>query len=353
MTDALTTVLARLRDAVRTEADGDPYGDTDVTWREPGPGYRPEDLNALVDDHWEPERARTVATLADGADGADGEGLAAVYADVLRRCLVMRGELTGEERLKLGRYRDLVRGTGTFADPVTGAVRPVPADGPMLRAYRERRAAYLSAELGHNLARAAGGPDWAEHGDRYRDAVKRARDAWICSGYRDELDQVVTYLRGVTERDLVRWRRYLVELCDSARVDTAGGSFHLSSLVPGDLSADSLWHEVRLDGITLRVARAEVSRPWFLPVFLHGRGWALPGDELVCDGGDPPSGRLVRYPTAVLLARDLRLDPALACDATTWGPFTLGVPGLQVIGTVDRRLGRVPDPSPGQLGKLV
>jgi hypothetical protein len=320
-----------------------------------------------------------VAALVDGH-------LPEVYADVLRRSRVLRGELSDDERLKVGRYRTLLRGTATVVDPATGEERAVTDDGPMLRAYQEHLAAYLAAELRCNLARVAGGDEWERAGHRYRAQVRRAMDAWLVTGYRDEVEQVSAYLDQINRRDLGHWRRHLAELYDGG-LGPCGAP--RTALVPADLATGPGWCDYTLTdamatavrpfswragradfgtdplpGLALRCqfAPAVVSRPWFHAEFLDARGWALPDGELVCDGADPPCGRLVGYPVAVLFARDLRItSPELVAahrgGRDAWGPFglrgatsptpdTLVVPGPQAVGFVNRQLGRTPDPLP-------
>ena len=399
--DLGNAMLAQLYDAVCGESAT--AKDAYLTWRAPDRTFDASDFDFCtqgfgvgLDDHARrrlTDQARTVAELVDGPPDAR---LSTVYADILRRCAVVRADLSDEEQLKVEKYRNLLRSTRKLIDPITGDEREVTDEGPMLKAYRDRQAAYLAAELCRNLARVTGdaGPD----GDGHRSLVCDAMDAWVGSGYRDEVDQVVAYLDQVGRRDLVLWRRHLVGMFDDALVDDPGGRFHHTTLVPADFATGPSWFdytfdpdvldprprvrstswragvadfafgataEVGLPGFRVgcRLAQVVISRPWFFPEFLHNRGWVLPDGDLVSDGGDPPSGRLVGYPTAVLFVRDLRISSAEFAAShratggpATWGPFRLAgatvddtgltVPGMQAIGFVNRQLGRVPDPLP-------
>ncbi len=391
--------------------------DSYLTWCAPGRVFAPSDFDVCVrgfgsglDQDARQRLAGQAHAIAELVDGP--ARLSTVYADVLRRSLVVRGELSDEERLKVEKYRHLLRSTRKVTDLDTGEEREVTEDGPMLKAYRERQAAYLAAELGRNLAR-VDRPDPStvdDHGALVGEAVGAAMDAWVANGYRDEVEQVIAYLAQVNRRDLVLWRRHLVELYDDALVTAAAGRFHHTTLVPADFATGSSWYDYTFDAgaldrqvrvrsaswragcggtdfglgtaagsvsgvelsgfrVQFRLARVLISRPWFFPELLDDHGWTLPGGDLLSDGGDPPSGPLVGYPAAVLFADDLRITSpefvaAYRNGATTWGPFRLdgatvdggrlAVQGIQAIGFVNRQLGRTPDPSPeldrGRLG---
>jgi hypothetical protein len=273
-------------------------------------------------------------------------------------------------------------------------------DGPMVRAYHEKYAGYLHAAMRYNALRLAGGSRWAADAERCRREVRAAMDAWVCCGYRNEVDQVTAYLDQVGNRSLVPWLRDLVELFDGSMVN--GGQFPYTTMVPADLASSAAcwvdialdWSEVAggrgpgrsrpvpwrsgaaavsfdLDGVHglsgfalhARLSQVVISRPWFYPQFFANRGWTLDGGP-VCDGGDPPSGRLIGYPAAALVVRDLRIDcPELAAACRRhaddrslgWGPFQLAggrlddgcisVPGLQLIGLVNQRFGRGTQPA--------
>jgi hypothetical protein len=326
---------------------------------------------------------------AGGGEACDGDGAAAgprlsvAYAQLLRRAAVVHGGLSAEERLKVEKFRNLLRTTRRLTDRVTGAEREVTEDGPMLRAYLDKQAGYLAAALRYNLHRVTG-----RDGAGAERRVRTAMDAWVCLGYRNEVDQVNAYLDQVSQRDLVPLRHSLVQMYDDALLGC--GNYH-TTLVPGDLGSDEWWsdYELRAEArdiarpgswragadvdfgyhgvelgefaVSFRLAQVVISRPWFYPGFLTNRGWTLRDGELASDGGDPPRGGLVGYPAAALVARDLRIcSPEFSAahrrSGGHWGPFRLdgarvdpeglAVPGMQVIGFVNRLVGRAPNPLP-------
>ena len=304
-----------------------------------------------------------------------------MYGEILRGCRVVHGELSDEDRSKVEKFGNLLRTTRKVTDPATGERREVTDDGPMVKAYHEKHAAYLHAVTRYNARRVGGGPGWTADAQRCRMDVGAAMDDWVCCGYRNEVDQVTAYLDQIGRRAMVPWRRDLVELYDGGLLDGDGGRFHYTTLVPGDFATAACWVDVTFDaldafaglaswrsgadgvdfglgGVTevhgfvlhVQLSQVVISRLWFYPQFFANRGWTLDG-EPVCDGGDPPSGRLVGYPVAALFARDLRIasaELATACRAlgpghgVGWGPFQLAgarpedgcisVPGIQLLG---------------------
>ena len=366
-------LLGRLYDAV---CDGE---DEFLSWPAWGSASSSGELGDGAAPDQRLRQASAVAELVDVAPPG-GTRLSAVYGEILRGCRVVRGTLSDEEKLKVDKFRDLLRTHTLVTDPETGAEREVTDDGPMLRAYQHKLAAYRHAVLRRNLGKDADGA-----------GVDAAMQDWVACGYRNEVDQVTAYLDRIGRRDLTLWRRQLVEMYEQAQIGGDGVPLHYSTLVPGEFATGAGWTEFSfrdddartggnepppwrtgaeqldftlapLDGLALTVELTPVviARPWFFPEFLGNRGWTLDG-EPVCDGGDPPRGRLVGYPMLAVFARNLRIDSAklaAACGrpGLSWGPFRLDgatvasasvtVPGLQLVGFVNQRLGRTPDPLP-------
>jgi hypothetical protein len=119
-----------------------------------------------------------------------------------------------------------------------------------------------------------------------------------------------------------------------------------------------------------------MNRGWILQ---KGAGWTF--DEMPSDGGNPPKGLFVGYPTSVLFARNIVIESAefasaykqeqsslTAGGSAGWGPFrlsgsysrstsdsqfssdaknnTVTVPGMQIIGFVNFMIGKSPNPLP-------
>jgi len=148
--------------------------------------------------------------------------LSHIYAEILRFSKVVKQELTPEQQAKLEKFRGLLRQTRKVKDIVTDEEKDVTEDGPMIKAYNEKMALYITERLGYNAKRiaadAAVGPsgvaavaDWASNSELFWLKVKAARDAWVAGGYRNEVDQINAFIDQVTRRSLALWKQGLVE----------------------------------------------------------------------------------------------------------------------------------------------
>jgi hypothetical protein len=279
--------------------------------------------------------------------------------------------------------------------------------------------------------------DWETNHEVYDMQVALAEAKWAAEGHRNEVDQARAIVDQTTLRNLILWKAALLDQFAKGRLAhvDSGTSFPYTTLVPGNVANSPGWttyeqthehrsisthHEstswnasaglgfglwsfganaggeshnsgidVQCQSFTLSVelAQAVVVRPWFFPEFLVSRGWTLrPGDGwtfdgVPSDGGDPPRGLLVGYPTQVILARNLTItsDEFASTYRETssrvgvggsvgWGPFrlsggyshsdhdtklevtqdgaTIRTNGMQVLGFVNHKLGKTPDPLP-------
>lgn len=141
--------------------------------------------------------------------------------------------------------------------------------------------------------------------------------------------------------------------------------------------------------LSFDMAQVVISRPWFYPEWFINRGWTLRKgegwmyDDFPSDGGDLPGtkGNFIGYATTLLFIKNLKIVSADFKNAfhsyqsqtsggvgVGWGPFflsgsyshasgnqsydatgdgaTLTVPGMQLIGMVNHRIGKAPNPLP-------
>jgi hypothetical protein len=307
--------------------------------------------------------------------------------------------------------------------------------------YLEAATAYNSRRA---MAAGASGPegatavmDFQMNAQNYRLQVKAAADAWTAGGYRNEVDQMNAYINHVGLRDMSLWKQRLLELFEDSVLTTAGTGvqFRPTLPVPGGFARSKGWtdysfsHEVSesssyksasswkaggkvgfglfsvgADGerqreettenekvsrfkMNFELAQVLLVRPWFYPEFLQNQGWTLERghgwnyDEMPSDGGDPPKGRFIGYPTVAIFARDITVESSEFVRAfkqvsqkisgggkVGWGPFSLEakrssesdrtdqraettdqglrVEGMQIIGFVNHLLGKTPNPLP-------
>jgi hypothetical protein len=178
----------------------------------------------------------------------------------------------------------------------------------------------------------------------------------------------------------------------SSFTGSAGVNFGLFSVGASASHSDSdTSGETQIRSFTMKFSMAQVviSRPWFYPEWFMNRGWTLRKgegwmyDQFPSDGAELPAtkGNFIAYPTTMLFIKDLTIDSedfasAYSTHASTtsgggsvgWGPFfvggsyshasgdqhyksdlsgsTLTVPGMQLIGMVNHRIGKAPNPLP-------
>lgn len=264
------------------------------------------------------------------------ERLTSIYGEILKFSKVVHREMTEEEKQKLEKFRGLLRETKKVKSLASDEEKEVTEDGPMLRAYNDKLAAYIAAALNYNnkriAAQSASGEsgkaavaDFSTNAELYRLQVKAARDAWVSGGYKNEVDEINAYIDQVTSRDMVLWKQALVELLNESVVNgtTQGQRFNYTTLLPGDFATAGGWTEygvthetvdhgshsessewqasagvslgfwsfggeahgaasentenLEIDDFALsfKLCQTLVSRPWFYPEFFANRGWDL------------------------------------------------------------------------------
>lgn len=375
--------------------------------------------------------------------------LSTLYGEILRFSKVVNQELTPEQTAKIEKFRKLLTVTKEQKNLVTDEVTQVTVDSPMIEAYRAKMAAYIEARLSYNAKRiaaeAATGAtgvaavaDWASNAELYWLRVKAARDAWVATGYRNEVDEINAFLDQVTRRSMKLWKQSLVENFEKSQLSstTPGSTFHFTTLIPGNFATSAGWTEYAMShehaagnthtesttwsaggsvsfglfsfganasgssssiqsdfktesfSLSMELAPVLISRPGFYPEFFKNRGWTLKkGDgwfykEFPSDGGRPPKGNFIGYPTIAVFARNIVIESkefasafeheqsqVSAGGSVGWGPFSLSgsyghgesttawqatrdgaklrVPGMQLIAFVNELTGAAPNPMEG------
>ncbi len=136
------------------------------------------------------------------------------------------------------------------------------------------------------------------------------------------------------------------------------------------------------------LAQVLISRPGMYPEFFMNRGWNLDKghgwhfDKMPSDGAEPPAGMFVGYSTSIIFARNIKIKSTefeseyekfskemKASAKLGWGPFSLKsshgnkeetrnfettcdesgltVPGMQIIGFINHKIGKAPNPAEG------
>jgi hypothetical protein len=360
------------------------------------------------------------------------------YENALTYSQVASSELDDETKAQIQKFRDLMR---VKVKDLMGKEKI--EDGPVIKLYNEKLADAESAGLEYNNKRIAAMnsddpvvvQDWTLNGSTYRSRVRRAHDIWAADGYKNDVDGMREFIRQTTQRDLTLWKGAMEESFNAGKMSdiVSGDDFYFTSFLPaGFANDDAGWTEFKFSEknvdtyqrsesnswsasggvrwglfgarasasgesskdvgsfdasnfeLGFSMAVVPISRPWFSPEFLVNSAWrfvANKGMSLMSDGEEPPTGQLVAYPTAVIFAKDVRMNcgevhnkesaftkSVQGGGSVSYGLFSLGgsykrsvgerkvssritdkgieVDGLQIIGFKCAVLPKCPNPSP-------
>jgi hypothetical protein len=304
--------------------------------------------------------------------GQANRTLSDVYRDTLLRCEVADDELTEEQKKLVERMRALLTETVTEEDFLTGQQRVEDRESRAMTEYKRYRAEYENAVIDYaqRLARANNGSaadliEWQRSGGIYRRRATEALRTWIANGHKNKIETAQATLNHILGSSMVLWKDNLVQIVEDIENNTSGVygyPFYPASVLPGDFARSDGWtrfeesdlktaasyrtssHSGRgtaglslgvvtiggaggasreetnfsLEGESFKLkfefTTVEIMRPWFHPNFFLSRGWR-PKDTFIneygpvhSDGGDPPKGALIGYPTKALFIRRLEIE---------------------------------------------
>lgn len=353
-------------------------------------------------------------------------------------------ELTPDEVARLEQARNLLEREVNVLDPNTGTVVKGVADSLLYERYRERRTRYEDALLKYrteftNYMLAQGNPTaemrWLQLEPVLRSKVKASHDDWVAAGkqqietaisIRDNLErrgaENVFRMRRETYEGLKRsfngadyiytkyfpsdfwdnpsgWTQFSFQHDEVHKVDTTeikkwggstSGSWGLWSW-GGSASYNSQKTFGKADTsnflVRFSLAKIPIRRTWMDAGLFSSRNWRfdpdiMGPDERLSDGAEDPTGKMVAYPTAMLVVRDVEVKISTSSTQNSfslkevsgslsggWGPFSLKgnyykkttkkthdyvldadgilIPGMQVIGFVMHKLPQCPNPDLG------
>lgn len=363
------------------------------------------------------------------------------YRRVLEETIRPVVELNQNEKDRLKTAQELVTKTSEAVDLTTGALVEVPMDTPLYEAYQERQSDYLNALLGYkslqtNYLQRPTDPEaqaiWFTQGPIKKQFVLQKYQRWVAGGKRQieqALDVIETLGRGSDQR----WSRMKEIIRMAERPTSEGTPYLFTKFFPSnfwDQAHTNSWtkfsmsheevHEVtessstsfggsggfsvglwsvsgsasyaeqkehfksdgKASGLEVELIRVPFRRSWWDPTVFWDRGWKFDpqiSSLVLSDGSIPPSGEMPSYPTAMIVARNLKLGIDMNSTENNhvatqfsskasvgWGPFTLrgnysrntdrkthdftrntaGIecPGMQIIGFVCERLPKSPNP---------
>lgn len=260
-----------------------------------------------------------------------GDRLSAIFKEVVTASRVLDQQLSGDEKAKLEKFRQFLY---TTEKDLLGAEKP--ADGPVLKAYKDRYTKYLAAArefrtkqvLALSATGAAGVAAVNEFlflGAILEAQVTAAYDEWVAGGYRNEVKDILAYIDQTTARSLRLTKAEILNRIQMGQLTDIGTGlpYLAATVVPGNFAKSTGWTTFQYDSSNFRStqdwassawsgggglnlgfwnAGASVSgsnfrnnedmeikdfkmsfsatqvliiRPWFSPEFLTNRGWIL------------------------------------------------------------------------------
>jgi hypothetical protein len=301
---------------------------------------------------------------------SDAGSLSRTYERVLKQSQVVKSELTEEQRATLERFRNVLYPEQEVTDLVTGKTETRRVEGPILKAYKEFQAKYENALFAFNDARVkamiGATPEavtsFSFNGDALRRRVRDAEGEWAAAGHRGDVETMLAVVDQIGQRDLTLWKADLVDRFDRSKLlDGLGQQFWWTSLTPGGFAgSEAGWtnfefkeEEIKqfshaktrqwdVNGklgigrlsiggegsgstatklevkdvtglhVKFQVAQIPLEYSWLDEYFLRSRAWRFAPDaietEQLSDGGAPPTGAMVAYPTSVIFLRKVVVD---------------------------------------------
>lgn len=305
------------------------------------------------------------------------ERLSNIYGNILKFAKVSNLEPTEAEKEKMKKFKALLYATKEEKNLVTDEVKTVVTEGPVLQAYNEKMQAYEDAALLYNNKRINAATsdekqaviDFSVNGPLYRNKVKASMNSWTGAGYKNEVEDMQSYIAQVTGRSMASWFAELRDIFDRAKFTESmiDFSYYPVRLFPAnfykkqwqnfyfketELTTHSdkkstawnaggglnfgLWSAgASASGSTERnnssmktssyfmsfdLAQVKILRPWFGTELFSCQGWKLDpgtwtfGDPQLSDGGNPPKGSFIAYSTNAIFAKNLKVT----FDKSAW-----------------------------------
>lgn len=312
--------------------------------------YRPEQLKfgrpgevtpQILADH--SEFARMTADIPRGVLAPVGQDdyLWDVYEEVLSTAQIAQSALSEAERARYDRAWKFL-----YTRSVDGLRR----DSDALRGYKQHRDAHITAleEYKNQQLTAESSQDTAvqtkwrnEDEPRLRTAVTNLEGQWLTQGMKAEVEAELQVEQAFAARQPSlawdEWKASFITELDT-QTDTNVINYAVTGFTPYNFYDDDNWPrftltreemtrlagdapaELRqslgdsqpdpdLDRVSFEYRSVAVTRGWFRPAVFKSRSWRLPaGAEPLSDGGDPAQGRCPSYITAIVFARNLRVE---------------------------------------------
>jgi len=384
-----------------------------------------------------------IVPLWGGSWRPSGRKLTGEYKKVIDQPILPVTELSAAEKKKYEEAKALLWVNQKVQDPLTGRVDDIPVPSIWQQRYDEYEKLHRNAVMDYLDAQAKylahinepGQPErWAQLKPILENSIRTALSKWEAAGKRkveearglignldgrglqaswaDRRARFDTYKKGAQVgdfwltkyypnkfwEDAAGWFSILLThnevhtVTENEQTSWGGGGGFSAGLwsVGADVSHDSQKSRITADTSAVQVAfelaQVPLLRGWLDAEVFESRSWKFDSNlvsasENLSDGKIPPSGTMPMYPTAMLLARNVKIafDKTSTVSTTAmetirgsvsvgWGPFSaranyyhhwdkstfdfvedaagISIPGMQVIGFICRLVETCPNPDP-------
>jgi hypothetical protein len=369
----------------------------------------------------------------------DEGSLSDVYEEVLKMSQVVKTELDDKTKEKIEKFRALL---SVEKENLLGEMVTVPS--PLVDAYTTKMQEYEAAVIAYNEHRinalVAKDPQavhyWKLNGKTLENRVKSSMAAWISSGFKKDYEGISAFIDQVMSRDLTLLKADYKHLFETAGIKSEfAGDFLPTFAAPANFPKAGGWTTFTFNqshfnsysnsksnrwgggggfslgifsiggkaggkkdefssgfdsskfSLSFQMCQVPIIRPWFKRNFIASNYWRYDkkspsvANAVLSDGGNPPKGKMVAYPTSIVFIRNLELKFAENTGFSNWmkkeidggggisiGPFFAGgsygasssqsvsnythnsqsvkVPGMQIIGFKCHVLPKSPNPNP-------
>lgn len=304
--------------------------------------------------------------------------LVKIYENVLRFSKVPKDEITEEQKEKI--------------------VRLVKKVEKMTEAYDDGKAKYDIAVATYNQKRIEAlvgtskqaSLDFSLNGKRYSSDMQKAMDSWVSKGYKNEYEKAVADINMLSRRSMNLVKRDLLSRFEKHKMMDVltETDFYPVILYPSNfVNSDKGWTELTFTAkdiahyqkesqsstsgsvglrwklfslkasggyekaekhiafdqndfsVKFKITQATISRPWFSSDFVTNNlwKWGITNPGELSDGGDPPKGSMVGFPTTAVFVKDIEISSSdikqrfdeiqktiTAGGSVGWGPFRIG-----------------------------
>jgi len=248
-------------------------------------------------------------------------------------------------------------------------------------AYQQYQEAYLQAQLRYNTINLKESSS--------QEAVNAAYQDWVNKGYKNEVEQAYATIDLLTGRSPMLFWKQLKEKLEQSKLSDlkTNQDFYQTYFYPSNFykpGVENQWTRLVLESqeidklssnqtdtsadipvsrLQVDLMRVLIVRPWMNPSLFKSRFWQWADRrDLLSDGTSTPHGSLVAYATAIVFARNLKIElksgsqieasklgsfgPLSLENANVSGSNSIQADGMQILAFICQKLPKSPNPDP-------